>query len=105
MKHTINTRVDLRLSKKVIEKAMESYKKDFADYAPHFSWRTGPGDVADFGFSVKGIKLGGTMHVLDGRIDVDMAVPFIARPFQGRAMRIIDEHVARWVEKAKKGEI
>ena len=103
MKHTIDHSLDKALSKKVIEKAMDAYKVEWAEYTPRFDWKTD--DSGEFGFVVKGFKLGGTIRVREKQIDVDMDVPLIARPFQGRAMKVIDNHVRQWVEKAKKGEI
>ena len=80
MKHTIETGLDKALSKKAIQKAMEAYKARFADYSPRFDWRTD--DLGDFGFTAKGISLGGTILVRDHSIDVDMDVPFLFRIFQ-----------------------
>jgi hypothetical protein len=103
MKHTIETGLDKALSKKAIAKAMEAYKARFAEYNPRFDWKTD--DSGDFGFTAKGISLGGTIRVRDKNIDVDMDVPFLFRIFQGRAMAVIEEQVTLWIEKAKKGEL
>ncbi len=103
MKHTIETGLDEALSKKAIEKAMEAYKARFAEYSPRFDWTSQ--DMGEFGFSAKGIALNGTIRVRDKSMDVDMDVPFLFRIFQGRAMDIIKDQMAIWIEKAKKGEL
>lgn len=103
MKHTIDTGLDLTRSKKAIDKAMEEYSARFADYNPRYEWTS---DTAgEFGFSATGIKLGGTIVVREGKVDVDMNVPFVFRIFQGQAMKLIQEQVELWVERAKRGEL
>lgn len=103
MKHTIDTGLDKALSKKAIDKAMEDYKARFAEYHPRFDW-TGE-DRGEFGFKAKGVSLGGRIAVRDRAIDVDMEVPFLLRVFQGKAMKVIEDQVKHWVERAKKGEL
>jgi hypothetical protein len=102
MKQTIDTNLDKARSKIAIGKAMDEYKKRFAEYAPRYDW-TGD-DVGEFSFSAKGVKLQGTIRVRDNKVDVDMDVPFLFRIFQGSAMKVIQEQVEHWVDKVKKGE-
>lgn len=103
MKHTIDTGLNVPDSKRAIDKAMDAYKARFAEYNPRFDWKTET--AGEFGFSAKGVALGGTIAVRDRKIDVDMEVPFLFRIFQGRAMDVIEEQVVFWVEKVKKGEV
>ncbi len=103
MKKTIETKLDKARSKKAIDKAMDDYKARFAEYSPHFDWKTD--DIGDYSFSAKGVKCAGTIHVLDNKVNVEMDVPFLFKIFQGRAMQVIQDQVVFWVEKAKKGEI
>jgi hypothetical protein len=103
MKHTIDTGLNLSDSKRAIDKAMEAYSARFADYNPRFAWVSDT--AAEFGFSAKGVSLGGTMTVRDAKIDVDMEVPFLFKIFQGRAMDVIKEQVNLWVGKVKAGEV
>lgn len=103
MKQTIDTNLDKARSKKAIDKAMDDYKARFAEYSPRFDWTTE--DTGDYSFSAKGVKLAGTLHVLDNKVDVEMNVPFLFKIFQGRAMGVIRDQVVFWVEKAKTGEI
>lgn len=103
MKHTIETGLDLSLAKKAIDGAMEAYKARFAEYGPRFEWRSET--RGEFGFRAKGVALGGTIDVRDGKIDVDMEVPFLFRIFQGKAMEVIEGEVRVWVDKARRGEL
>jgi len=103
MKKTIDTNLDKARSKVAIGKAMDEYKKRFAEYSPRYEWTTD--DQGDFSFSAKGVKLEGTIKVRDNKVDVDMDVPFLFRIFQGQAMKVIQDQVELWVEKVKKGEV
>jgi len=103
VKHTIQTGLELELSKKAITKAMDAYKARFAEYNPRFDWTTA--NKGEFGFTAKGVFVGGTLHVHDRKVDVDMEVPFLFRIFQGRAMQVIEDQVNLWIEKAKRGEL
>ena len=103
MKHTIDTNLDKARSKIAIDKAMDEYKRRFADYAPRYDWVND--DAGEFSFSAKGVKLEGTIRVRDQKVDVDMDVPFLFRIFQGSAMKVIQDQVELWVEKVKKGEV
>lgn len=103
MKQTIDTNLDKARSKIAIDKAMDEYKKRFAEYSPRYDWTTEDG--GEFSFSAKGVKLEGTIRVSDNKVDVEMDVPFLFKIFQGSAMKVIQEQVERWVEKVKKGEV
>ena len=103
MKHTIDTGLDLPSSKRAIDHAMAAYKERFADYQPRFAWASA--ERGEFGFNAKGVSLGGTLLVREGKIDVDMEVPFLFRVFQGKAMQVIEEQVQLWVGKVKRGEV
>lgn len=103
MKQTIQTNLGVDLSKKAIGKAMDEYKARFAEYSPRFDWTSE--ERGEFGFSAKGVKLGGTIVVRENAADVEMEVPFIFKIFQGRAMKVIEDQVNLWIDKAKRGEL
>jgi hypothetical protein len=102
MKKTIDTNLDKARSKIAIDKAMDAYKKRFAEYTPRYDWTTD--DSGEFSFNAKGVKLSGSIRVRDHAVDVDMDVPFLFRIFQGKAMEVIQEQVEEWVEKVKTGK-
>lgn len=102
MKKTIDTNLDKARSKVAIDKAMDEYKRRFAEYSPRYDWTSD--SSGEFSFNAKGIKLSGSIHVRDHKVDVDMDVPFLFRIFQGKAMEVIQEQVELWVGKVKRGE-
>ncbi|RYE94213.1 MAG: hypothetical protein EOO75_02540 [Myxococcales bacterium] len=103
MKHSIKHDLDLATAKKVTEKAFDTYKAKFAEYNPTFSWASD--SKADVAFKAKGITIAGSFTVLPTQIDFDLDVPFLLRPFQGKAVEIVDKEVQEWIQKAKNGQV
>ncbi len=103
MKHVIQHDLDTSTAKRVVDRAFEEYKSRFADYNPTLNWAHER--RADVSFNAKGIKLNGAMHVEEKEIGLELDVPFLLRPFQKKAIEIIDREVRHWVDKAKKGEL
>jgi hypothetical protein len=103
MKHKIHHGLDPELAKKACDKAMEAYSARFSDYNPTFRWKDDRrGELA---FSAKGVTVKGEIEVQGPDIFVELEVPFILRIFKGKAMKVIDEEVKKWVEKARNGEL
>lgn len=103
MKHKISHDLSPELSKKAAERAMESYSQKLAEYSPKVTWISA--DKATITFKVKGISLSGNLALVPGAIELELDVPFLLKPFQGRAIDVIDREVREWVGKAKAGEI
>ena len=38
-------------------------------------------------------------------IELELDVPFLFRPFRKQAIRVIEEEVQEWIEKAKAGDL
>ena len=91
------------MARKVAHSAFEAYKARFTDYSPTTHWKTD--DRADISFSVKGMTLKGGVEVTDKSIDLELEVPFILKPFKGKAMGIIENEIKEWIAKATRGEI
>jgi hypothetical protein len=103
MKHEIPHTLDIPTAKKVTDRAFAEYSARYPQYHPTFQWA---GDrKADISFNAKGIKLKGSMEVAEGKILMDLDVPFLLRPFQKMAMDVIEREVQVWIGKAKAGEI
>ena len=103
MKHSVSHDLSFDLAKKAATKALESYQARFADYEPTISWE---GDRrAEVTFAVKGMNLKGAFDILDDRIDIDMEVPLLLRPFRQKALDVIEGEITKWVAKARTGEI
>lgn len=102
-KHTIQHSLSPELVKKVTEKAFETYSQKFASYSPTSSWPTPTRN--DISFTALGKTLKGSINLRPSEVELELDVPMILRPFQKKAMAIIDEEIREWIERAKKGEI
>jgi len=102
MKHQIAHDLDSNLAKEAAVRAFEAYQKRFASFSPTMDWE---GErKARIGFSIKGVKLEGSIDILPRAIELDLNVPFLFRPFKGKAIEAIDREVRTWLTKAKNGE-
>jgi hypothetical protein len=103
MKHSIAHELDANLAKEAAVRAFEAYQKRFANYHPTMHWDDDR--KARIGFSVKGVKLAGSIDILPRAIELDLDVPFLFRPFKGKAIEVIEREVRNWLAKAKNGEL
>jgi hypothetical protein len=103
MKHAIKHDLQRETARKALRKAFESYKERFAKYDPNADWVTD--DKANIGFSAKGMTLNGTVELTDNEVLMELDVPFLLKPFKGKALGIIEEEIQKWVKKAKNGEL
>lgn len=104
MKHVIVHDLGVPMAKKVAEAAFAEYEQRYAKYNPKFRWAS---DRKAEGITIHamGVTLAGAMEVSEGEITVDVRVPFILRPFRGRAMEIIEREVKDTVGRAHAGEL
>ena len=56
-------------------------------------------------FSIKGCHLKPRIRLRPGAIDVEIDIPFLARPFEGKARARIERELALWIDKARRGEL
>jgi len=103
MKHVVHHGLGKAKAKEVAEHALSAYKERFAKYEPHANWEGA--DKANITFNVKGMKLKGALLVDEQDIEMELDVPFVLRPFKGKALGVIEEEIKKWVAKAKAGEI
>ena len=103
MKHNISHDLSDELAKTATVKAFESYQQRFREYDPQVNWTRD--DHADISFSAKGIKLEGAIDLSPKQIQIDMSVPFLFKPFQKKAIDVIDKEIHKWIAKAKNGEL
>ncbi len=90
-------------AKEVAVAAFAAYKEKYAEYKPSASWTSDT--RADISFNIKGKTLNGTMQVNSKDIEMDLDVPFLFRPFKGKALSVIETEIQKWIEKARAGEI
>lgn len=99
MEHDIRHNLGEAQAQRVAKQAVQSYAERFAKYNPEVQWR---GDSqADVAFTVKGMRLSGGLKVESDRIRLSLDVPFVLRPFKGRAFAVIEREVQGWLAKAK----
>jgi hypothetical protein len=103
MKHSVPHSLGQETARKVARSAFESYGRRFSEYAPTTSW-SGE-DQAEISFSVKGFSLKGRIEVKATSIELDMDVPFILKPFQNKAVTVIEREIKEWMAKAKDGSL
>lgn len=103
MKHTVNHGLGKEKAVEVCKKAFDSYKERFAKYNPTANWVSA--DKANIGFTAKGVSLKGDLEVKDDVIEMELDVPFLLKPFKGKALGVIEEEIQKWVGKAKAGEL
>jgi hypothetical protein len=103
MKHVIQHDLDTPTAKRVADHAFAAYKAKYPDYQPSLQWVSDR--RADVTFNAKGVKLNGAMELDAGTIALDLDVPFLFRPFQKKAMEVIEREVRVWLGKARSGEL
>ncbi|MGC4065486.1 MAG: polyhydroxyalkanoic acid system family protein [Polyangiaceae bacterium] len=99
MKHEVPHDLGQAKAREVAEKAFAAYQSKFAEYQPKVNWTSDK--TAEISFSVKGMTLAGNVEVTDKVIAIDLDVPFILRPFKGKAMEVIDAEIRQWIGRAK----
>ncbi len=103
MKHVIPHDLDMATAKRVADRAFAEYKSRFPDYHPSLVWAND--QRADVAFNAKGVKLSGAMLIEARSIALDLDVPFLFRPFQKKAIEVIEREVNVWLEKARAGQL
>lgn len=102
-KHSIRHNLTPEMAKKVTDKAIETYSQKFAEFTPTAKWVSPSRN--EVSFTAKGIKLKGALELKPGEVELDLDVPFLLRPFQGKAISIIDDEIREWIERANRGEL
>jgi hypothetical protein len=103
MKHVVPHDLGQERAKQVATAAMDSYAKKLAKYSPRTSWVSD--GRASISFSVKGMTLNGAIEVTAQTFEMELDVPFLLRPFQGTAIKVIEDEIRGWMAKAKAGTI
>lgn len=103
MKHSIPHSLSHALARKATQTALDTYRQRFTEYQPSGEWVTP--DRAQVRFVVMGKTLAGVVDVLPDRIDLELDVPLLFRPFRSAAMQVIEDEIRTWIERAKRGEL
>ncbi len=102
VEHDIQHDLEPAQAQRVAKQALQSYSDRFAKYNPEIAWRSDT--QADVAFTVKGMRLAGGLKIEPDRFRLSLDVPFVLRPFKGRAFGVIEREVQAWVSKAKSGQ-
>ena len=102
-KHAIPHDLDFDLAKLAATKAADAYAQKFAEYDYKHSWVSK--SRVELSFRVIGKTLEGVLEVKDRKLDLELDVPLMFRPFRGKALEIIEREARVWLDKAKKGEL
>lgn len=103
MKHAIPHDLDQDTLRTVVDKALNTYAANLAQYEPKVEW-TGEKKV-NIGFSVKGLNLKGQLDLRPSSVEVDLDVPFVLRPFKKKAISVIEREFNTWLARAHAGEL
>jgi len=103
VKHVIRHNLGLDLARKATRHALESYRKALPDYDPRGRWVTN--DRAEVQFTVLGKTLTGSVDVRPSEVALHLEVPFLFRAFQGVAMKVVEQEIQTWLDKAKAGDL
>ena len=103
MKHAVPHDLGIEKARAVADAAFASYKEKLSQYNPSSNWVTDR--RAEISFSVKGITLNGSVELQESSIDMELDVPFLLRPFRGKALSVIEKHIRKWIDKAKAGQL
>lgn len=103
MKHVVKHDLGQEKAKKVAVAAFETYRTKFEKYSPSANWVSD--SRCEIGFNAKGVSLRGSITVAPSEIVMELDVPFLLKPFQGKALGLIEGEIREWMAKAKAGEI
>jgi hypothetical protein len=101
MKHSVSHDLGRDRAKQVAQKALEHYKSKYPKYAPGGEWTTPYS--ANVRFAVAGAKFEGRLKIMDNRIEMELDVPFLFRPFRNKALQVVEADIRKWIAKAKSG--
>lgn len=101
--HEIPHDLGFDLAKRAAIKAVEVYGEKFAEYDYEATWVSD--ERVELSFTVRGKRIEGAMTVKPHKVDLELDVPLLFRPFRGMALGIIESEAKMWLEKAKRGEL
>ena len=84
------------LAKEKIESILPQLLQEFGPDVSNLS-RSWSGDVMAFSFRARGFAIKGKLAVTDTEVVVDVAVPLLARPFEGRLRSGVEQRLAEYL--------
>ncbi len=102
MKQTIAHDLSMELARQAANAALADFQRRFPHAHITPEWLSA--DEAIVAFSIRGFHLNPRIRLRPGAIDVEMDIPFLARPFEGRARARIERELALWLDRARRDD-
>lgn len=93
----------MELARQAAQAALLHYQSRFPNAHISPQWRGF--DEAVVGLTLRGFQLKPRICLRPGAIDVELDIPFLARPFEARARLRIERELALWLDRARRGEL
>lgn len=103
MKHSMHHDLGIALARKATRRALETYRANFSEYDPRGAWIDE--DHAQVQFTVLGKTLKGTVEVKPSEVLLELDVPLIFRAFRSIAMKVVEDEINQWLDRARRGEL
>lgn len=103
MKQTVPHDLQMDLARQAANAALTDFQRRFPHAHITPQWLSP--DEAIVAFSLRGFRLNPRIRLRAGAIDVEMDIPFLARPFESRARARIERELAVWLDKARRGDL
>src|SRR5256885_14648354 len=100
MKHQIAHDLDFPVAKQVANRAFEAYQRKFAEYHPKLEWVTDR--EARIEFSVKGLKLAGSIGILPRALELQLDHPFVFLLLKNKPRGGLFRVVRAWFGKGQR---
>ncbi len=104
MKHQIPHDLTPDLARRATRAALEGYRKQFPQFSPGGKWLDD--DNAEVWFVTPVGRIEGTIAVQSRAVQLHLTkLPFAARVFRKQAIKIVEDEVKAWIQKAKEGKL
>jgi hypothetical protein len=98
MKHRVQHPLPSADAKKLLDRALDTYREHYAEYSLKTGWVDD--ETAQVGFEVTGKKIDGQIRVCEDGYEIDLDLPWVFLPFKNKIAKSLDREFARWIEKA-----
>src|SRR4051794_39555199 len=97
MKHRFLHGVDQDRAANAVKQAFQHYHRRYPNYGLDLAW-TGPFS-ATLSFRAKGLAIRCDLAIEPDAVEVEVDLPLILRPFQGRVKTLAEREARVWIER------
>lgn len=101
MKHRFSHGSDPETVARAAKQAFSHYAALYPRYQLGLDWKNDASAV--FNIEIKGMRVRGDLDIGASDVEVDLALPFLFRPFARRATDIVEREARAWIAKATTG--